>query len=85
MAHDAIFQKSSSAVYNSCDTDFNFDNGFNNILKPLSADIVSPKFTSSNSLVKSPNLTLEFTTPSSNSSSYKSFCCRVPFNGVCNA
>ena len=61
------------------------DNGFNNNLKPLSDVIVSPKFTSSSSLVKSPNLTLEFTTPSFNNSSYKSFCCLVPFNGVCNA
>ena len=63
MAQDAIFQKSSSAVYKSCDTDFNLDNGFNNNLKPLSDVMVSPKFTSSSSLVKSPSLTLEFTTP----------------------
>ena len=85
VAHDAIFQKSSSAVYRSCDTDFNFDNGLSNILRPLSDVIVSPKFTSSNSLVRSPSLTFEFTTPSFNNSSYKSFCCLVPFNGVCNA
>jgi len=51
----------------------------------LSAVIVSPKFTSSNSLVRSPNLTLEFTTPSSSNSSYNSFCCLVPLRGVCNA
>ena len=67
-AQEYIFQKSSSAVYKSCDTCFNFDNGFNNNLIPLSDVIVSPKFTSFNSLDKSPSLTLEFTTPSSNNS-----------------
>ncbi len=45
MAQEYIFQKSSSAVYKSCDTDFSFDNGFYNNLIPLSDVIVSPKFT----------------------------------------
>jgi hypothetical protein len=51
----------------------------------LSAVIVSPKFTSSSNLVRSPSLTFEFTTPNCNNSSYKSFCCLVPLRGVCNA
>ena len=68
IAQEYIFQKSSSAVYKSCDIDFNFDKGFNNNLIPLSDVMVSPKFTSSISRVRSPSLTLEFTTPSSNSS-----------------
>ena len=51
---------------------------FNNILIPLSDVMVLPKLTSSKSFVRSPNLTLVLTTPSSKSSRYKSFCFLAP-------
>ena len=41
-AQDTIFQKSSSAVYKSCDTCFNLDSGFNNPLNALSDETVAP-------------------------------------------
>ena len=68
IAHEKIFQKSSSAVYKSCDTDFNLDKGLSNALIPFEVVNVDPKSTSSSSLVRSPSFTLEFTTPN-----FKSF------------
>ena len=72
-------------MYKSCATDFIFDKGLSNPRNALSDETVAPKSISSNNPLKSPNLTLEFTTPSFKSFLYKSFCFLVPFKLVCNA